>query len=263
MVHDPHRDDGPADRPDDGSNDGLWGWAQDVPAQDFPVRDVPVPSWGAQIDPRGRDPTGAAPPRRPLVPILVVLLVALVAFGAVLVIQRGDSTTAASSQTSSTDTTESTSALEPTGALEPTRTTATVDTESAATSELQALRDGDLMTVSLDASWVAQLASKYVGIVDPEQTTQDGGHVFGAVDILAEHRRLRDGDNLGARVVLLLSTDYGKRQLVNGNPLWVTFALGDFGSAAGVDAWCHQRFPQLSSTQLTNACTARRLYPPE
>jgi hypothetical protein len=50
---------------------------------------------------------------------------------------------------------------------------------------------------------------------------------------------------------------------VNGNPLWVTFALGDFGSAADVDTWCHRRFPQLSGIQLTNTCTARRLHPPD
>jgi hypothetical protein len=111
----------------------------------------------------------------------------------------------------------STNTAESTGTVEPTDTTATFDTESAAVSELQALRDGDLMTVSLDASWLAQLASKYVGIVDPEQIAEGGGHVFGAVDILAEHRHLRDGDNLDAHVVLLLSTDYGKRQLVNDN----------------------------------------------
>ena len=225
------------------------------------MRDAPAPQSAVRIDPQVRDPTSAPLQGRLLVLALAVVLaltlVTLGAAGAVLLIQRGDSPAAASGHATSTNTTELT------GTVEPTDTTTTIDPENTAAFELKTLRDGDLRTVSLDASWVAQLASKYVGIVDPEQITEGGGHVFGAVDILAEHRRLRYGDNLGARVVLLLSTDYDKRQLVNGNPLWVTFALGNFGSAEDVDAWCHRRFPQLSSTQLTNACTARRLRPPD
>jgi hypothetical protein len=62
-------------------------------------------------------------------------------------------------------------------------------------------------------------------------------------------------------VVLLKSTDYGKRQIKNGHFLWVTFALGDFPSAPSVTAWCDSEFSDLSTAERENQCAARRHEP--
>jgi hypothetical protein len=137
----------------------------------------------------------------------------------------------------------------------------TVDKEASALAELNRLRAEDLPTVRFDGRYVAQLASKSVGISDPYQIAANGTHTFYASDILAEHEALRNGDNPGARVVLVLSTDYGHRQLYRGQPLWVTFALGSFDSPDAVASWCRSRFPQLTGYVLTNQCTARTLVP--
>lgn len=139
----------------------------------------------------------------------------------------------------------------------------TADPEAEALDRLEAISRDDLTAVSLDGRYVAQLASKNPGTHDPIQTTASGSHTFGAADILAEHERLRsDPANGSARVVLLKSTDYGKRQLHNGAPLYVTFALGDFGTEADVRSWCAERFPRLSTEELANQCAVRRLRPP-
>jgi hypothetical protein len=138
----------------------------------------------------------------------------------------------------------------------------TVDSQAAALAELRRIRNEDTQYVSFDGQYVAQIASKSVGIADPLQIAANGTHTFYATDILAEHLRLRHGDNLGARVVLVLSTDYGKQQLIGGEPLWVTFALSpDFQTAQDVHDWCSQRFPTLSTRRLKNHCDVRTLEP--
>lgn len=139
----------------------------------------------------------------------------------------------------------------------------TVDPEAAALGRLDAIARRDLAGIVLDGRYVAQLASKNPGIHDPLQTTADGSHTFRATDILAEHERLRgDKANGAADVVLLRSDAYGKRQLHNGAPLYVTFALGDFSAAADVRAWCAARFPDLNRTARDNQCAVRRLRSP-
>ena len=139
----------------------------------------------------------------------------------------------------------------------------TADPERMALDRLEELARDDLAGVALDGRYVAQLASKYPGIHDPLQTTAAGSHTFRAADILDEHERLRgDPANGDARVVLLRSDTYGRRQLVGGAPLYVTFALGDFSGAAGVRAWCAARFPDLSAAARENQCAVRRLRPP-
>jgi hypothetical protein len=134
--------------------------------------------------------------------------------------------------------------------------------EEAALDTLRQLREQDLQTVQFIGQYGAQLASKTVGIVDQRQTAVNGSHAFYASDILAEHLALRNSSGLGVSVILLLSTDYGKRQLYQGQPLWLTMGLGQFGSAQTVRAWCAARFPQLSGDDLENQCTPRRLGPP-
>jgi hypothetical protein len=140
--------------------------------------------------------------------------------------------------------------------------TATTDPQEEALAQLEALREQDLGTVTFDGRLVAQIASKYPGISDPYQTAADGSHTFQNSDILAEHQRLRtEHADSGHAVILLKSTDYGKRQLIGGQALWVTFVVGDFPDKAAVRAWCSSHFGQLSATELKNHCDARNLRP--
>lgn len=137
------------------------------------------------------------------------------------------------------------------------------DSEQSAQTQLDQLTRQDLNQVSLNGQWVAQLASKYPGIIDKIQTTASGSHTFGAADILDEHNRLaQDPANGSAQIVLLKSTDFGIRQLKDGHPLYVTFALGGFGSASAVSTWCRNRFPDLSTSERADQCAVRRLKPP-
>jgi hypothetical protein len=133
--------------------------------------------------------------------------------------------------------------------------------EEQAVAALNAYRNQDLSQVNLDGHWVAQLASKNSGMTDASQMTQNGTHTFYATDILAQHEALRRDPSLG-NVLLLSSTDYGTRQLVNGQPLWVTFADNNFGTAAEVGHWCAAHFSGLSGPSLANVCTPRKLNPP-
>ncbi|MEV5208081.1 hypothetical protein AB0K35_11480 [Micromonospora sp. NPDC053740] len=137
----------------------------------------------------------------------------------------------------------------------------TIDPEQAALNALNAQHDQDLPTVSFHGQYAAQLASKTLGISDPYQTNRSGSHIFQATDILEEHQALREGTTDGTAVVLLKSTDYGKRQVYNGEALWVTFALGDFANRDDVLAWCGNRFPQMSGAELGNQCAVRTLAP--
>ena len=139
--------------------------------------------------------------------------------------------------------------------------TESVDPEETALSALRELNSQDLLTVPIEGQYAAQLASKTVGIVDPNQIAANGSHTFYAQDILAEHNRLRQEFTDEARVVLLLSTDYGRQQLYEGQPLWVTFALLPDSSREEVAAWCARQFPSLSTAALENQCVPRRLNP--
>jgi hypothetical protein len=145
---------------------------------------------------------------------------------------------------------------------DPPTTEATTDPQAAALDELESIYDQDRGSVSFNGQYVAQIASKYPGIVDQLQTTTNGSHRFEATDILAEYKELSSGHGTSDHpVVLLKSTDYGKRQLKDGHFLWVTFALGDFPSAQSVHNWCDSQFSDLSATERANQCVPRRLQP--
>lgn len=113
--------------------------------------------------------------------------------------------------------------------------------------------------VALRGQWAAQLASKYVGIVDPQQTTALGSHAFAAPDILAEHLALEKRTSR-ATVILLDSRTFGERKSFKGKPYWMTFAVSDgFTSQAEVLTWCQEQFPTLKGLQLNNRCLATQL----
>lgn len=135
-------------------------------------------------------------------------------------------------------------------------------TEEGALAELRRLSDEGLSAVSLNGQYAAQIASKYPGIVDPLQTTATGSHTFGATDILDEHLALRETHgSTGHPVILLKSTDYGKRQTIGTHYLWVTFAIGDFPDRQSVLDWCDDQFADLTAEQRQNQCAVRRLEP--
>lgn len=136
------------------------------------------------------------------------------------------------------------------------------DQQGQALAELEQIYEQDRGGVNFEGQYVAQLASKYPGIVDPLQTTADGSHRFEAEDILAQFQELKaDHGSTAHPVVLLKSTDYGKRQKVDGHFLWVSFALGDFPSAQAVQNWCKAEFPDLSTADREGQCATRRLEP--
>jgi hypothetical protein len=137
----------------------------------------------------------------------------------------------------------------------------TTDPEQEALDALAEQYELDRPTVSFTGQYAAQLASKVPGISDPYQEAADGTHIFRATDILREHQALRAGTTDGTPIVLLRSTDYGKRQLYQGEALWVTFAAGDFADRQAVLDWCASRFPAMSGKELGNQCAVRKLEP--
>ncbi|MGY1699339.1 hypothetical protein [Geodermatophilus sp. SYSU D00766] len=135
--------------------------------------------------------------------------------------------------------------------------------EERALAELAALRQESLARLSTDGRWVAQLASKDVGIVDPLQVAQNGTHTFRAVDILAENRAALATVGDPAAVLTLHGTDFGRNaRTADGDPFWMTVVDVGAGSRADVEAWCAATYPQLTGEELTNSCVPRRLVPP-
>jgi hypothetical protein len=126
---------------------------------------------------------------------------------------------------------------------------------------LEQLATADLQRTNLDRQWVAQLSSKYIGVRDPLQETRSGSHTFYAVDILAEHQDLRYRFDGQYDVRLLRGQDFSTGMTYNGETLWYTFLLGNFGSRSAVESFCSSAFPGLSGNYLKNQCLPRTLKP--
>jgi hypothetical protein len=140
--------------------------------------------------------------------------------------------------------------------------TSPVTTEQQALVELEAMRTVSLPRLVLDGRWVAQVASKSVGITDPLQTAANGTHTFYAVDILAESRAA-SSSVAASSVLVLRSTDFGKRSYAaDGQAYWVTVVDVGFTSSDQVKAWCASTYSALTPEQLANACAARTLAAP-
>jgi len=213
-------------------------------------------------------PPGSGSRNRLVVPLAIAaaLLVAVVAGVTFLVLSAGGRDVDASARntvaaivTASPTTTDSAT---PETTTTPESSPTPSDPEAAAIAQLESLREQSLQSVSAHGQWVAQLASKYPGISDDLQASQDGGHVFHAADILAEHLALSTGANNGADIVLVLSSDYGTRHTYQGHTLWVTLALDRFESRAQVQAWCQSRFPGFTGQALANRCLPQRFNAP-
>jgi hypothetical protein len=237
----------------------------------FPPPAFPPPA--AMPPPNAMPPSGAPPPPRPpgarrplaLVAAAGTALLA-VAVGTVIVLGRdGRPQAQAGSVPTPPATVDTTPPPDPTPTeTTPTETTTADDaiTEDDALAQLEQLVDEGRSAVSFDGQYAAQIASKYPGIDDPLQTTASGSHVYDATDILDEFVALRDAHGSDAHpVILLKSTDYGKRQKIGTHFLWVTFAIGDFSDRQAVLGWCDAQFPELSAAERKNQCAVRNLDP--
>ncbi|WP_169064047.1 hypothetical protein [Geodermatophilus dictyosporus] len=200
--------------------------------------------------------------------VLVTALVAALAVGGGVAtwyaLGDGSGGTAEAGRTTAAAATDAGKDLGDAGSPAPAAPTApTVPPEEQALADLQALRDESLARVVLDGRWVAQVASKDVGITDPLQTAANGTNQFFAVDILAESRAALSTVDDPSDLYVLWSTDFGRASTApDGDPYWVTLVDGGFPSEGAVDAWCAGAYPQLSPEQLANTCVGRTLTPP-
>lgn len=264
-------------RPHDAARPRPEGYILSPPPYAVPA-DTQLRSAGYPPPPRRTAP-GSIPPRGPGKTPFVVVAVALVALagaGTVFWFARADaalsarpgSTAATPRAVPTTDTTVTSTApvASPPRSVAPgpsaaPRSTGTTGGEEAAVAALYSRSSSDAETVSFDGRWVAQLASKYVGITDPLQRADNGSHTFLARDIIAESDGLAARVS-EARVVLLNSTTYGKRFSHDDEPLWVTMALSEsFTSKGAVLRWCATQFPELAGDELSNQCMPNRLNP--
>jgi hypothetical protein len=136
-------------------------------------------------------------------------------------------------------------------------------TEQQAVAYLGQLRAQSLQRVVLDGRWVAQVASKNVGVTDPLQTALNGSHTFYAVDILAESLSMNRTVDTPNKVYVLWGTDFGQRsQAADGSPFWTTVVDAGYASHDNVLEWCSFAFPTLTPAQLADTCVPRQLAPP-
>lgn len=208
-------------------------------------------------------PTDSFPPgnaRRSRVPVVAVVTALVVVAGAVTYVlwpENDDQRAAPAPTSTSTSLVPTTAPVTP--APEPAVTTTS---EGDALTGLNSLRDTSLTQVTLDGRWVAQIASKNVGISDPLQTTSTGSHVFMAADILKESEQLAAYFS-DTPVYVLASTDFGKSSVApDGTPYWTTVVDAGFGSADAVRSWCDAEYASLSPEEIANACAPRQLTPP-
>jgi hypothetical protein len=247
------------------------------------------PTYGEQ--PYGGPPAGVQfsppPPRRPgrttLVAVLVAVWLGAVGAGVFWFLQRDsshpESAPAAQPATETSSPTDGGAAQDesgPNGSFGDGAEGGTVSespagptddvpalTEESALAELQGLRAASLNRLYLDGRWVAQVASKSVGITDPLQVAANGTHTFYAVDILIESMALGAAASDPSAVLVLQGTDFGRRSAApDGQPYWVTVVDEGFSSDAEVELWCARTFSQLTPEQVANACAPRTLAPP-
>ena len=137
----------------------------------------------------------------------------------------------ASSEPSSSATPTPTTTRTPTTTSSPRPTPTTVDSETAALNRLRAIADGDRSSVSfyLAERWVAQISSKYYGLV-AEGTTWD------YAKILQEHLQLRQ---IYPGVRLLYSPDWSTFDTKY--QWWVTVVGISYTDSRDAKAWCAAR----------------------
>lgn len=154
-----------------------------------------------------------------------------------------------------------TSAVPDTSSAAPSSTeaTASATTTPAALSDEQAYANlervvaEDKLKNPVRNQWVAQVASKYEGIVDTSQRPTP----FTLVDIWTEIERWRNVPEYGSQVRVVHLGDWAGTSPHN-PPMWVTFVDIDAGSKAAVTSWCEARFEQRGKA-LLNICYPRQM----
>lgn len=243
----------------------------------YPQQPQGPPQWDSMPEQWGSldgqpPPSGPVPPRgnRGLViAIIAIVVVVLVAAGGVgwVLWQRSKTTAGHATAASSATAQASSAASSAAGSAATGQATATkapdTATQAGALDQLGALRSDSLKRVPLDGRWVAQVASKWVGVSDPLQTAANGSHAFQATDILAESQAARTKVDDPSKVYVLWGTDFGKRSTgPNGAPIWVTLVDAGYASQDNVTQWCQVKFPNLTAQQLADTCAPRQLTPP-
>lgn len=104
--------------------------------------------------------------------------------------------------------------------------------------------------------WVAQLASKFEGVVDTSQQADP----FTVPQILSEVELHKSNPEYGDLVRLILQGDWGKSE-AGSQPLWVTVVDLSYSNREAVLAWCEDHFTQRGE-DLLNVCYPRELHLP-
>lgn len=238
--------------------------APDLPSS--PRAEAPAHPYGIAANPPPAAPTPGSPrSRQPWILGAIGVVAAVGVVGGILSTSTGtaDIGTPAVNAAPHTSMSEPPVATNATAAaLTPTASsTSPEQTEAAALNNLASLASSGGARASKNGQWVAQLASKWVGVEDTRLTTASGSHVFYAVDILHEHQQLRERFS-SYDVVLLDSRTYGKRLNRNGQAIWVTSVVNQgFSDEDAVLYWCRGAYPGLSGKDLLNSCMPNRLNP--
>ena len=146
-----------------------------------------------------------------------------------------------------------------TPSLTPSRTR---DASAQALAALRATADDDLRDLSLDGHWIAMLAGKTPGLVDPLDPPPEGAK-WTLPAIATQHEQLRADPRFDGRVYLVLSTSFGRAVTdAKGRPYYVTIYDGDFTGPRAVRSWCSQTFVDLTADQRADRCAPAQLSEP-
>ncbi len=126
---------------------------------------------------------------------------------------------------------------------------------AAAYHTLQHMVAADARKDPVRGQWVAQLASKYEGVVDKRQQSTP----FTVPQILAEVNRARHNPEYGSTVRVLHQGDWAG-STAGSRVMWVTVADLDLTSRDEVVTWCRHHFRQRGAA-LLDVCYPRQLLP--
>ena len=198
----------------------------------------------------GRHTAGGRNVRNALVAVIVVSALVIVGGLGYIFTRSGD---ANASATGSSSPGASQQAGTTPGAPRPTPTN-----DADATAKLNSWATADARRSQPNGSWLVQLDSKYVGIVDPTQQAAP----FTAMQIWHRFERYRTRFPNQQNVLRVLrSTDFGK-QTAGAKVYWALVLKLDLNSRDDALAWCMNHFPQRGKA-LENRCYPRRFTAPQ
>jgi hypothetical protein len=146
-------------------------------------------------------------------------------------------------------------APEPTETPSPTTSTPSpAQLRAEAIARMEDMVDSDRELDPIRNQWVAQLSSKYEGIVDKSQQARP----FTASQILAEIQTARDNPEYGSQVRVVHQGDWGGSEPL-AKTMWVTFVDLDAASRDEVLAWCESHYDQRGKA-LLNVCYPRQMH---